>query len=82
MHRLRSVQEPLQGHYWSEPEPIRAVQGNQVGDLCYGYYSALGGRGTYPYTVILDENGVIVKIFVASVTYEDLKQIVDATLHN
>lgn len=50
--------------------------------LVGGYYSALGGRGTYPYTVILDENGVIVKIFVASVTYEDLKQIVDATLHN
>ena len=165
-------------HYWSEPEPIQATAGNQVGDLCYGhdlqivtpdgvseetidptksgkvtvinfwgtwctpccaelpyfeqiakeyaesvsvvaihthlvidtapayigsnyhdasvifakdypiddqglvggYYSALGGRGTYPYTVVLDENGIIVKIFVSSVTYDDLKQIVDQTL--
>ena len=23
-----------------------------------GYYTTLGGRGTYPYTVILDENGI------------------------
>ena len=48
--------------------------------LVGGYYSALGGRGTYPYTVVLDENGIIVKIFVSSVTYDDLKQIVDQTL--
>ena len=40
------------------------------------YYTALGGRGTYPYTLILDENGVIVKIFVSSVTYEDLNGVV------
>ena len=44
------------------------------------YYTALGGRGTYPYTVVLDENGLIVKIFVSSVTYEDLKAIVETTL--
>ena len=44
------------------------------------YYTALGGRGTYPYTVILDENGVIQKIFVSSVTYDDLKGVVDSIL--
>ena len=44
------------------------------------YYTALGGRGTYPYTVILDENGIITDIFVSSVTYEDLKTAVDAIL--
>ena len=45
------------------------------------YYTALGVRGTYPYTVVLDENGVIVKIFVSSVTYEDLKNVVEAQLN-
>ncbi|MBQ8769225.1 MAG: 4Fe-4S binding protein [Oscillospiraceae bacterium] len=42
-----------------------------------GYYSTLGGRGTYPYTVVLDEDGVISKIFVSSVTYESLKAAVE-----
>lgn len=41
-----------------------------------GYYSALGGRGTYPYTVVLDENGVVVEIFFSSLKYEDLKEVV------
>ena len=45
------------------------------------YYTALGGRGTYPYTVILDENGIVEKIFVSSVTYEDLKGVVDSLLN-
>ena len=44
------------------------------------YYTALGGRGTYPYTVVLDEGGIIQKIFFSSVTYEDLKQAVDAII--
>ena len=42
------------------------------------YYTALGGRGTYPYTVVLDENGIIQRIFLSSVTYEDLQQAVEA----
>lgn len=51
------------------------------GDGLYGvYYAALGGRDTYPYTVILDENGVISQIFVSSVEYEDLQQAVDSLL--
>ena len=45
------------------------------------YYTALGGRGTYPYTVVLDENGIIVEIFVSSLHYEDLKEVVEATLN-
>lgn len=45
-----------------------------------GYYSTLGGRGTYPYTVILNEDGVIVSIFVSSLTYEDLKTVVEEQL--
>ena len=41
------------------------------------YYTALGGRGTYPYTLVLDENGIIVHIFVEAVHYEDLQAAVE-----
>ena len=44
------------------------------------YYTSLGGRGTYPYTLVLDENGIITDIFYASVTYEDLKTAVEAQI--
>jgi len=40
------------------------------------YYLNLGGSGAYPYTVILDESGVIQEIFVKALHYEDLKQAV------
>lgn len=40
------------------------------------YYTLLGGRGTYPYTVIIDETGEIIKIFVEAVHYEDLDEVV------
>lgn len=49
--------------------------------LVGGFYSALGGRGTYPYTVVLDENGIIVQIFVSSLEYEDLKEVVEGQLN-
>ena len=45
-----------------------------------GYYSNLGGRGTYPYTVVLDEDGVIARIFFESLKYDDLKEAVTAIL--
>lgn len=45
-----------------------------------GYYSLLGGRGTYPYTVVIDENGAIVKIFFEALEYEDLKEVVESQL--
>lgn len=47
-----------------------------------GYYSLLGGRGTYPYTIILDEDGVILRIFFNALEYEDLKEVVDSQLNN
>lgn len=47
------------------------------GEDFYGtFYTALGGRDTYPYTVILDEHGVIVKIFVNALEYEDLEAVI------
>ena len=44
------------------------------------YYNQLGGRGTYPYTVVLDKDGVITDIFVSSLEYEDLKEVVERQL--
>ncbi len=44
------------------------------------YYTALGGRGTYPYTVVLDQNGIITDIFFDSLTYEDLHNAVNDIL--
>ena len=47
-----------------------------------GYYAMLGGRGTYPYTVVLNEDGIITKIFVEALEYEDLKNAVEETAGN
>ncbi len=47
-----------------------------------GYYSMLGGRGTYPYTVIIDDNGIVVKVFLEALEYKDLKQVVESILDN
>ena len=49
--------------------------------LVSGYYTSLGGRGTWPYTVVLDENGVILSIFVNSLEYEDLLTVVENNLN-
>lgn len=45
-----------------------------------GYYTLLGGRDTYPYTVILDADGVVQHIFVEALEYEDLKQAVEGLM--
>lgn len=45
------------------------------------YYLNLGGSGTYPYTVIIDENGIIQEIFVKALHYEDLKQAINNILN-
>lgn len=46
------------------------------------YYNMLGGRGTYPYTVVLDENGIVCEVFVKALEYEDLKGAVEAIKGN
>ncbi len=45
-----------------------------------GYYSALGGRDTWPMTVILDENGVVIYTTPTSVHYEDLQKVIEDAL--
>ena len=38
----------------------------------FAYYSACGGSGSIPYTVVLDANGIIRHKFVGAITYETL----------
>lgn len=45
------------------------------------YFTALGGRDAYPYTFVLDKNGVIAKIFMGSLKYEDLEEVIESLLH-
>ncbi len=46
------------------------------------YYTNLGGfNNAYPMTVVLDEEGIIVASLPRSVTYEELKELVDAQLN-
>lgn len=40
------------------------------------YYSALGGRGSYPYTVVITADGKISAIFFESLEYDDLKEAI------
>lgn len=44
------------------------------------YYNLLGGAGYYPYTVILDENGLIVYKKVGAMTYEELVEAIESNL--
>ncbi len=64
------------GKYYPESQMIFA---SDVGDA--EYYQALGGKDAYPYTIILDENGVILQTFVKALEYEDLKTVIDNQLN-
>lgn len=44
------------------------------------YYEALGGKGTLPMTVIVDQEGIISNKYLSSITYESLKTDVDNLL--
>ena len=46
---------------------------DRVNEVNGEYYDLLGGIGAFPYTVVLDERGVIIASFPSSVTYEDLE---------
>ena len=70
--------EYIAGHY---PNSGIIFARDYILDTAEGYYTTLGGRGTYPYTLVLDENGIITKIFFSSVTYEDLKTAVEDALN-
>ena len=51
------------------------------GSIENGYYTTLGGRNNaYPYTLVLDADGVVTHVFVSSVTYDMLKTAVDEAM--
>ena len=69
-------------HY---PESLMVFAKDDAADatgLNGAYYSTLGGRGAYPYTLIMDENGIVLEVFVSSVEYEDLQTVVEARLNS
>ena len=41
------------------------------------YYTMLGGTDTYPYTLVLDKDGVIRAIKTGSFTYSEMKDMID-----
>ncbi len=63
-------------HY---PETDMIFAKDLAGDT---YYATLGGRGAYPYTLVLNEKGEVVEKFVGSVEYEELKAVVEKELGN
>ena len=44
------------------------------------YYTALGGRGPYPMTLVLDTRGVVSAYYPIQLTYEQLKEAVDEAI--
>lgn len=68
----------LAEHYPDSPVVFARDTEGELGSG--GYYTALGGRGTYPYTIILDEQGVITHVFFSSLHYDELKTAVDEAL--
>ena len=67
------------GDYIAEHYPESKIQ-FACDDPNEAYYNKLGGRGTYPYTLVVDENGIIAAVFVQALEYEDLKEIVESLL--
>lgn len=44
------------------------------------YYTLMNGDGSYPTTFVIDERGVITKVKVGMMSYEELKNCIDAAL--
>jgi len=68
--------------YYADSNLVFAKDFTADGTTVEQYYTALGGRGTYPYTVVLDENGIVVELFVSALEYEDLQRVVESQLNH
>ena len=68
------------GEYY--PDADLTFSWDIAGDDLYNgeYYLNLGGKGSYPYTLILDENGIILEKIFSAIEYEDLKTLVETHL--
>ena len=54
------------------------IQGSEAD----AYYTALGGKGSYPMTLVLDGRGIICEKVVGSMEYDELKAAVEDVLGN
>ncbi len=48
------------------------------GQILDKYFTLLGGSTGYPYTVVLDENGVIIHTQTGTMSYENLQQLYES----
>ena len=51
-------------------------------DTNNAYYEQLGGDGSYPRTLVLDADGIVVSVYPGSITYNELKQAIETALKN
>ncbi len=71
---IETAPEYIKNHY---PDSLITFASDLTDE---GYYKLLGGRGTYPYTVVLDADGRVVRIFLEALEYEDLQSVVEEQL--
>ncbi len=67
-------------HYPDSPIVFLADYAMDPDGFISGYYTSLGGVDAWPYTVIIDETGVIQKIFVTPLTHQELVDAVEEVL--
>ncbi len=71
---------------WEDPVDYIASNWSNY-DILFGYdtndayYWKLGGLGSYPRTLVLDQNNIVVAEYQGSVSYETLKSAVEAALN-
>ena len=75
-----SAYDYIAENYADSPIVFAADYTPEGGVVENGYATTLGGGSFYPYTLVLDHQGVIVETFDGMVTYEELKAAVDAAM--
>ena len=81
VHCMESPAPPAAAYVEENFSDYSVLFAYDYGEMQNDYYTLLGGRGSYPYTVILDERGVIQQVIFTSVTYDDLKAAVDPLIN-
>lgn len=78
-HMIHETAPEFIGKYYAESKITFAKDYSENGTEVY--YTALGGRDTYPYTVVLNNQGVIIAVFYEALEYEDLQQVIESHLN-
>ena len=78
---IHETAPPFIQTYYADSNLVFAKDFTVEGSTVEQYYTMLGGRGTYPYTVILDQNGIVIAVFVSALEYEDLQLVVESQLN-